>query len=161
MEIVRFAIGLVISLGPTPEVELKLDAALLVRAEVPSALFTWAPAFHGLEHGMFNFAVPHLVVIHSDIEDKSLFNYILNHELIHIRQYAALGPALPLAYALTAGEPFEDYLGDEYMWEPPRSMMWNCPLIRINRDGVRLLPCWTFYVSPAETTAFQLYDPLF
>lgn len=144
MEIVRFAVGLVISLGPTPEIELKLDAALLVRAEVPSAIFTWAPQFRGMDNYLFNFAVPHLIVIHSDVKDTETFNYILAHELIHIRQFAALGPALSIAYALTMGEPFEDYLGDEFMWEPPRDMKWNCPLIRINRDGLRLLPCWSF-----------------
>jgi hypothetical protein len=33
----------------------------------------------------------------------------LPEELNHWRQYQALGPALPLAYAITLGEPFEPY----------------------------------------------------
>lgn len=146
MEIVRLAVALVVSLGPAPEVELKVDAALLVRAEVPATMFTWLPAFHGMDGALFSFAAPHLVVIHSDIiTDSPAFNYVLAHELIHIRQWAALGPGLPIAYALTMGEPFEDYLGDPFMWEPPRVMEWNCPLITINRDGARLLPCWRLW----------------
>ena len=145
MEIVRFAIGLVISLGPVPEVEVNVDMAVMVRAEVPSALFTWIPVFHGMDGAMFSFAAPHLVVMHSGIKDEETFNHILAHELIHIRQWAALGPGLPIAYAFSLGEPFEDYLGDEFMWEPPRAMEWNCPLLRINSRGLQLMPCWGFW----------------
>lgn len=75
---------------------------------------------------------------------------MLRHEVVHIRQMEALGPALPVAYVLTGGRPFEDYLEGfdpvnydlgESMWDPGPTN--NCPHLRIS-DSVQFFPCWRF-----------------
>jgi hypothetical protein len=97
-------------------------------------------------------------------------------EILHIRQWEALGPAFPLAYAVTGGDPFEPYnpvswqiapsaerppgrreVALERMWQPDarRSPQW-----RIEMSGgeprVRFMPLygdwlahWRHYASPA------------
>ena len=65
---------------------------------------------------------------------------VAEHELHHLHQWGALGPALPLAYAATAGRPFEDYLGDETFWQADDPL--RCPLLRVKGDAVDLLPCY-------------------
>lgn len=67
------------------------------------------------------------------------------HELVHVRQWEALGPALPLAYGLVAGRGFEDYLGDGSMWEPGPELERRCPVVRWSRvEGLGVMPCWRF-----------------
>lgn len=146
MELARIALTLTVLLGPSPEVEIAIDVAVAIRVDVPSAALTWLPQFQHLQGQdvLFSFALPHVIVLNSRLPARYV-DGMMAHELVHIRQYAALGPALPLLYVLTGGQPFEDYLGDEYMWEPPAAMLKNCPLMTFNsKRGVQLLPCWVW-----------------
>lgn len=69
----------------------------------------------------------------------------LSHELHHVRQWEALGPAMLLAYPMTLGSEFEDYLGDSTMWEPEAGMERRCPVFRWSSgDGFGAMPCWRF-----------------
>lgn len=85
--------------------------------------------------------------------------HLLRHELTHVDQQTALGPAFWLAYAATAGRAFEPYdplarwlpssTGNHRhdfsdAWTPPPEMEGNYPLFRIAREGdehrLQLLP---------------------
>ncbi len=79
--------------------------------------------------------IPHVAVYDPEVE------WIGHHEMKHLNQWTALGPAFPVAYALTAGREFENYIQDTYMWVPDNPM--RCPLLRI-RDGIHFMPCWRF-----------------
>lgn len=76
---------------------------------------------------------------HADLDE------LLSHELVHVQQWEALGPAFPVAYALTLGREFEDYWGDEEMWHPPPGTP-RCPVIQWSppRGGLSIFPCWRF-----------------
>lgn len=80
---------------------------------------------------------------------------LLRHELMHVEQQAALGPAFLPAYLLTAGSAFEPYdplheffglpsspnrpTHNDYdqMWMPDESMRGQYPLFRLARDEGR------------------------
>jgi len=78
--------------------------------------------------------LPHVVTYDPDYPE------VVGHELIHARQWTALGPAFPIAYAATLGRPFEDYL--DSMWDPPEEMVGNCPLLRATSNTLEFMPCW-------------------
>jgi len=64
---------------------------------------------------------------------------ILREELMHGKQQRALGPGFWPAYALTAGHPFEPYLGgSSTMWMPNESIAETFPIFRIRREGGRV-----------------------
>lgn len=87
---------------------------------------------------------------------------VIRHELMHTEQQAALGPGFWVAYALTAGRPFEpydplewfvgiaaaptEYKPNEYgqMWMPEPEERQRYPLLRLARRGgtgsIELLP---------------------
>ncbi len=89
-------------------------------------------------------ALPHLVMVVPNLSGD-VRQELIAHELKHIRQWEALGPGLALAYALTGGIPFEDYLNpDGAMWLPPPGML-NCPLLRVSNHGVSVKPCWRLH----------------
>ena len=68
--------------------------------------------------------IPHVAIV-SNAGDAE-------HELRHLRQWEALGPAFPVAYAVTLGRPFEDYGVDpESFWNPPASIARTCPAFRV------------------------------
>lgn len=77
--------------------------------------------------------VPHVITY------DPRYPQVIEHELIHAKQYTALGPALPVAYMLSGGRAFEDYR--DMMWNPPEEMINNCPLLRVG-DGVEFMPCY-------------------
>lgn len=83
---------------------------------------------------------------------------LLRHELEHVAQQSALGPAFWLGYGATAGRAFEPYdifnlgapssYGDQHefrnVWTAPDEMVGNYPLFRVARAGdetrLQLLP---------------------
>jgi hypothetical protein len=97
-------------------------------------------------------SLPHVIIVNPEY---SRYPDLLEHELTHIRQLQALGPAFWLGYGLTLGEAFEPYsvrLGEQYgghedMWSPPDAMLGNCPMLRIlaspeSEGRLELLPCY-------------------
>ena len=83
--------------------------------------------------------IPHVTTV-SDCLPEYTREELIRHELGHHDQWSALGPAFPIAYLATRGEPFEDYLSAH--WIPPAGMREACPLFRIGNDGVEFLPCY-------------------
>lgn len=141
MEIMRLAVTLVLSLEPVPAARLDVDLVMMVRVDVPSVMFNWLPRFGGLtQHHVFNFALPHLIVVHSEVIGSE-FERIVKEEMTHTRQLAAMGPGFVVAYALSGGVPFEEYLGGA-LWEPPSEMIGNCPLLRFTSHKIEFMPCW-------------------
>lgn len=70
---------------------------------------------------------------------------VVRHEMKHVRQWEALGPALPIAYALMLGREFEPYLGDGTVWLPePEMRLPTCPLLRLTNSSASFMPCWRF-----------------
>jgi hypothetical protein len=82
------------------------------------------------------------------ISDPGFFYWapeMLTHELHHVRQWEALGPGMLLAYPMTLGREFEDYLGDATMWEPEAHLGRRCPVVRWEQgEGFGAMPCWRF-----------------
>jgi len=125
--LLELTLALTLYLG-TPEWRLDVSPTFLI--EVPH-----------LGGGVIGRALPHLVMVVPNLPDDER-RALLDHELKHIRQWEALGPGLVLAYALTLGIPFEDYLNpDGVMWLPPPGMR-HCPLLRIESGAMKFMPCW-------------------
>lgn len=78
--------------------------------------------------------VPHVVTYDPE------YPTAVPHELVHARQWTALGPGFPIAYAMTAGRAFEDYR--DMMWEAPPDMHNNCPMFRVQGNSLSFMPCW-------------------
>lgn len=139
LEIARFMVALTISWSPVT-ITADVDVTLMLRTEIPVRVVAQLPGDRvPALYGVGGFAIPHLIVVDSRLAGH-LAKATIEHELLHAQQLAALGPALPLAYVLTLGRPFEDYLGQD-MWMPPANMLRNCPLIRFTPAPV-WMPCW-------------------
>jgi hypothetical protein len=134
--------------GPGLPGPILLEAGAVVRVEAP--ILTWtAWRMSGLATPFGYLADPRASARWTELE-----------ELLHVAQWEALGPALPLAYLLTAGEPFEPYgrgdaarmLPGGRVWRPSHDLarMWapdarRFPQWRVTiRDGVRVefMPGW-------------------
>lgn len=122
----------------TPNWTLDVSPVFMFKAELPRHPFIPGAAIGG-------FALPHLVVLDPSSYLVPMREQLIDHELKHIRQFKALGPAFSLAYIITGGIPFEDYLNpDGTMWLPPPGMHY-CPMVRFTQDSTLLLPCWQFW----------------
>lgn len=77
----------------------------------------------------------------------------VREELRHQQQMQALGPWFYVAYAATAGKPFEPYAYapvDYYhswadlsaMWMPPPALQRRCPVFRITDHSASFMPCY-------------------
>jgi hypothetical protein len=87
-------------------------------------------------------ALPHLV-LHDPTLDAYQLREVMAHESIHMQHWEAFGPAFVGMYALTGGQPFEDYLGGE-MYVPPAELR-QCPMLRFHSEtGPAFMPCWRF-----------------
>jgi hypothetical protein len=120
----EFVITLVLTLNPSPE--LNVFPTLVIPLNTSFACGTsW---------------IPHVTTFnpHPGCNREET----VRHELIHARQWTALGPAFPLAYTMTGGRAFEDYM--DMMWIPPEGMERNCPLFSIRKDSLSVLPCYQF-----------------
>lgn len=121
----------------TPNWSLDVSPVFLIEARLPRHPFL--PGHIG------GLALPHLIVLDPRPWFAPMREEVLAHEMKHIRQFEALGPAFTLAYALTGGAPFEDYLNpDGAMWLPPPGMHY-CPMLRFSNQHTLLLPCWQFW----------------
>lgn len=74
---------------------------------------------------------------------------VIDEEIRHLYQWEALGPAYPLAYLLTWGEPFEPYNTRDWSdWSYDLSRMWQpdkrrCPQWRwVVGERSQFLPCY-------------------
>jgi hypothetical protein len=122
------------------------------------------------------FATPFGYVVRDTYPDKDAIHA---EELLHVAQWEALGPAFPLAYALTLGEPFEPYNVrlDGYnrtfrftprgiptlwpfppyydmarMWQPDerRSPQWRLTLPPDGPADLRFMPAWRLHTPRAH-----------
>ena len=119
---IGFSIWLTITLSGPPTLDIGGHVALSAPTRV----------VHGRLGGI---ALPHLVLV-----DPTSPNWVARHEAGHALHWDSLGPAFPIAYALTAGSAFEEYRGGS--WIPPASMLRNCPLARVSSAGLSFAPCW-------------------
>ncbi|HEX2864890.1 MAG TPA: hypothetical protein VHN99_10010 [Deinococcales bacterium] len=117
--------------GQPPAVSVAVDPWVLVTTSTPQAL-PW-----GRPGAAQSVTLPGLVWL--DRNDawpgRPDVTPLVRHELGHVAQYQALGaPAFLAAYALTGGQPFEDYAGGT--WQPPP---WDgrprCPLLSWSPSG--------------------------
>jgi hypothetical protein len=87
-------------------------------------------------------ALPHLVFYDPSLETYEL-REAMQHESVHMQHWEAFGPAFLGMYAITGGQPFEDYRGSE-MYVPPVELR-QCPMLRFHSDdGLSFMPCWRF-----------------
>lgn len=137
MNVTGFALSLVLTLGQGP-------ATLEVGGWV--ALEAYIPGVCGVT------VLPFLILTGPQPLCDEIYGEgnVLRHEVVHVRQMEALGPGQPVAYILTGGRPFEDYVDgfegtdwttSRYMWDPGPTN--NCPHLRIN-GRVEFMPCWRF-----------------
>lgn len=103
------------------------------------------------------------VVLYDPVEGERLnrmgesWDEIQRHEMMHVEQQQALGPAFWLAYAMTGGQAFEPHqefsfapasasanihdtrdvkhIDYDRMWMPSEEMRGNYPLFRLAREG--------------------------
>ena len=136
--------------GPETTVTLDVNPTFVVNSPVSE----WFP--RPSESAWFAaVTVPHLIVIDSSMSAGDR-ERLLREELVHAQQWTALGPWFPVAYGLTLGEPFEPYSPRVFwrtgrhsdpdlnrMWKPTPTLAQRCPLLRINNNGLSILPCWT------------------
>jgi hypothetical protein len=140
---ITLALAIVLGGGPTT---LDIYPTFTVPLEIPFALPLPSQVWVEKKTGrtvVDGVALPHLVLYRPDLTPDDL-TYVMRHEMGHQAQWGALGPTLVPIYLVTRGEPFEDYLGNDQMWIPPREML-QCPMFRWHSDsGVSLMPCWRF-----------------
>jgi|SRR5690625_1169402 len=144
-------VTLVITLSPVT-VELDINPTFLVDLPINNVLP--APDDSAGFHG---FTLPHLIILdESTIVNSYTRARLLEEELTHAKQWSALGPWYPIAYAATLGRPFEPYDPVDYwltgvtpvpdnstMWVPDVNLAQRCPLLRLSSvDGFKVLPCW-------------------
>lgn len=137
--------------GPETLVTLDVNPTFIVNAPIRDVLP--APG----EDVWFNaVTLPHLILLdESAMRTPGERALVLREEALHAEQWSALGPTYPIAYALTLGRAFEPYDLLEVrqhgyqnpdfnrMWQPTPTLAQRCPLIRINNNGLSILPCWT------------------
>jgi hypothetical protein len=116
------------------------------------------PPGNGLDY--WGLGLPHLAILQlPDVESdyaalhsdptlprrlRETRDAVVEHEILHTRQWNALGPAFPLVYAVSLGaalEPHDDF-DLSAAWSPPPELE-QCPLFRFGSSN-GLLPCWRF-----------------
>jgi len=124
----EFIITLVLTLTPTPQLD--VNPTLIMPLDTTNQLLNTCGTSW----------IPHVITYNPDYRCNR--EETIRHELIHARQWTALGPAFYPAYLATAGRAFEDYR--DMMWIPPEGMERNCPLFSIRKDSLSVLPCYQF-----------------
>jgi hypothetical protein len=96
ISLAAFVMSFVIPLGPGSAAPVTLDLGVY-----------WRVGLDLSRVGVGGLASPFGYVY--DVYSARMNPTLHAEELLHIRQWEALGPAFPLAYALTGGDPFEPY----------------------------------------------------
>lgn len=141
MQLLALSISFTLWFGPAGVTNWQLDVSptVLIEANVYEPKGGIAQAFTPVPHVVFATG-PTLVPGWTRYRTPRM-QTLINHELMHARQWEHLGPGFALAYVLMPSA-FEDYKSHP---EPP----WvgtdlNCPFLTITNTSVELLPCWRF-----------------
>jgi hypothetical protein len=109
--------------------------------------------------GYWGLGLPHLAVYGVPDEDAVLRMHsdsslplrlaktkdaVVQHELLHTRQWSALGPGFLLVYGVSLGQALEPHSDFDLSaaWHPPDEMR-QCPMLRLGTSS-GFMPCWRF-----------------